>query len=70
MTTAPMALTQLSARGADIDVLREKVRFLAQRLLELDGKSRCGAGYDEQNPDRLNSRNGCCHRTWDTRRKR
>ena len=28
---------------------------------------RCGAGYDEKNPERLNSRNGYRDRLWETR---
>ena len=50
-----------------IDVLRQMVQFMAQRLMELDVEARCGAGYDEKNPERLNSRNGYRDRTWDTR---
>ena len=67
MTTATMALTELAEKGADIDVLRQMVQFMAQRLMELDVESRCGAGYDEKSPQRLNSRNGYRDRTWDTR---
>src|SRR5512141_446269 len=67
MTTATMALTELAEKGADIDVLRQMVQFMAQRLMELDVEGRCGAGYDEKNPERLNSRNGYRERTWDTR---
>ena len=67
MTTATMALTELAEKGADIDVLRQMVQFMAQRLMELDVEGRCGAGYDEKNPERLNSRNGYRDRTWDTR---
>ena len=67
MTTATMALTELAEKGADIDVLRQMVQFMAQRLMELDVEGRCGAGYDEKSPERLNSRNGYRDRTWDTR---
>jgi hypothetical protein len=49
MTTATMALTELAEKGADIDVLRQMVQFMAQRLMELDVEGRCGAGYDEKN---------------------
>ena len=35
MTTATMALTELAEKGADIDVLRQMVQFMAQRLMEL-----------------------------------
>lgn len=34
MTDATMALTELDEKGADIDVLRHMVQFLAQRLME------------------------------------
>src|SRR6187455_3813103 len=67
MTTATMALTELAEKGADIDVLRQMVQFMAQRLMELDVEGRCGAGYDEKSTERLNSRNGYRDRTWDTR---
>ena len=67
MTNATIALAELAEKGADIDVLRQMVQFMAQRLMELDVEGRCGAGYDEKNPERLNSRNGYRERTWDTR---
>src|SRR5439155_21914551 len=67
MTTATtMALTELAEKGADIDVLRQMVQFMAQRLMELDVDGRCGAGYDEKSAERINSRNGYRDRTWDT----
>jgi putative transposase len=62
-----MALAELAEKGADVDVLRQMVQFMAQRLMELDVEGRCGAGYDEKTPERLNSRNGYRERTWDTR---
>ena len=43
MTTATIALTELAEKGADIDVLRQMVQFMAQRLVEIDLESRCGA---------------------------
>ena len=52
MTTATMALTELAEKGADIDVLRQMVQFMAQRLMELDVEGRCGAGYDEKTAER------------------
>ena len=36
MTTATIALTELAEKGADIDVLRQMVQFMAQWLMELD----------------------------------
>ena len=67
MTTATMALTELAEKGADMDVLHQMVQFMAQRLMELDVEARCGAGYDEKSPERVNSRNGYRDRLWETR---
>lgn len=71
MTTPNLALEQfqqLAAQGADVDVLRQMVQFMAQRLMELDVESQCGAGYDVKAPAlRANSRNGYRERLWDTR---
>lgn len=66
MTNATIALTELAEKGADIDVLRQMVQFMAQRLMEIDVDGRCGAGYDEKSAERINSRNGYRDRTWDT----
>ena len=54
-------------KGADVDVLRQMVQFMAQRLMEIDVDGRCGAGYDEKSAERINSRNGYRDRTWETR---
>jgi putative transposase len=67
MTTATMALAELAEKGADVDVLRQMVQFMAQRLMEIDVEGRCGAGYDEKSAERTNSRNGFRDRTWQTR---
>jgi putative transposase len=68
MTTATIALAELAEKGADIDVLRQMVQFMAQRLMEIDVEGRCGAGYDEKAPAaRINSRNGYRDRLWETR---
>jgi len=67
MTTPTMALAELVEKGADIDVLRQMVQFMAQRLMEIDVEGCCGAGYDEKAPGaRLNSRNGYRDRLWET----
>jgi putative transposase len=68
MTTPTIALAELAEKGADVDVLRQMVQFMAQRLMELDAEARCGAGYDKKSPQtRQNSRNGYRERLWDTR---
>ena len=66
MTIATMTLTELAEKGADIDGLRQMVQFMVQRLMELDVEGRCGAGYNQKTPERLNSRNVYRDRTWDT----
>jgi putative transposase len=67
MTTATIALAELAEKGADIDVLRQMVQFMAQRLMEIDVDARCGATYDEKSAERINSRNGYRERAWETR---
>lgn len=53
MTNATIALSELAEKGADIDVLRQMVQFMAQRLMELDVEGRCGAAYDEKSCVRI-----------------
>jgi len=66
-TTSTIALAELAEKGADVDMLRQMVQFMAQRLMEIDVEGRCGAGYDEKSTERTNSRNGYRDRTWETR---
>jgi putative transposase len=67
MTTPTIALGELAEKGADVDMLRQMVQFMAQQLMEIDAQGRCGAGYDEKSAERINSRNGYRDRTWETR---
>ena len=67
MTNATIALAELAEKGADVDMLRQMVQFAAQRLMEMETETLCGAGYDQKNPERLNSRNGYRERAWETR---
>jgi putative transposase len=67
MTNATIALTLLAEKGADVDVLRQMVQFMAQRFMKLDVEARRGAGYDEKSPQRFNSHNGDRERAWDAR---
>jgi putative transposase len=67
-THPTIALAELAEKGADIDVLRQMVHFMAQQLMEIDAQTRCGVPYDEKAPAaRQNSRNGYRERSWDTR---
>lgn len=44
VATATMALAELAEKGTNIVVLHQVVRFMAQRLMELDVEARCSAG--------------------------
>ena len=66
-TKANMALTELAEKGADADLLREMIQYVAQRMMDMDVESLCAAGYAERSPERLNSRNGYRERLWETR---
>jgi len=67
MTDATIALAELAEKGPDVDMLRQMVQFMAQRMMDMDVESLCGAAYDEKSTERLNSRNGFRDRSWETR---
>jgi len=66
-TKTNIALSELAEKGADADLLRPMIQYVAQRLMELDVEGLCAAAYGERSPERLNSRNGYRERLWDTR---
>ena len=66
-TKANMALAELAEKGADSDLLREMIQYVAQRMMDMDVESLCAAAYAERSPERLNSRNGYRERLWETR---
>jgi hypothetical protein len=46
MTDATIALAgmaELADKGPDVDMLRQMVQFMAQRLMDMDVESRCAA---------------------------
>jgi putative transposase len=63
----PGAQFEETLASASPDVLRAMVREFAQRMMDAEVEVRCGAGYGEVSPDRVNSRNGYRAREWDTR---
>jgi putative transposase len=67
MTKPSISLTELTEKGSDVDLLRQMIQYVAQRLMDLDVESLCGAAYGERSRERINSRNGYRERTWDTR---
>jgi transposase-like protein len=67
MTEDKIALRELLEKGSDATVLREMIGFAAQRLMELESESLCGAGHGERSEARRNHRNGYRDRDWETR---
>ncbi|MCA3034215.1 MAG: hypothetical protein ING33_03250 [Rhodocyclaceae bacterium] len=45
MTNATMALAELAEKGPDVDMLRQMVQFAAQRLMDMEAETLCGAGH-------------------------
>ena len=66
-TKTNIALAELAEKGADADLLKQMIQFLAQRMMDMDAESLCAAAYGERSPERLNSRNGYRERLWETR---
>jgi putative transposase len=66
-TKTTIALADLVEKGAESDLLRDMIQYVAQRLMELDTEGLCAAAYGERSPERANSRNGYRERLWQTR---
>jgi transposase-like protein len=49
------------------DLVRAMLQVVAEKLMGTEADARCGAGYAERSPDRVNQRNGYRNRRWDTR---
>jgi len=67
MTKPSMALSELVEKGAQDDVVRELLGYVAERLMEFEIEQRCGAEYGSRSAERSNSRNGYRERLWETR---
>jgi putative transposase len=59
-----MALTELAAKGADVDFVKQTLQFALQRLMDMDVEALCQAAYGERSEERVNSRNGYRDRAW------
>ena len=66
-TPTTMALTELAAKGADADFIKQTLQFALQRLMEMDVEALCNAAYGERSAERTNSRNGYRERELETR---
>ena len=58
MTIDRLHLAELIEKGSDVDLLREMMTFVVDRMLDLDVESLTGAAYGERSADRTNQRNG------------
>ena len=67
MTDDKIALRELLEKGSDTTWLREMIGFAAQRLMELETDTLCGASHGERSESRTNQRNGFRDRDWQTR---
>jgi putative transposase len=67
MTDDMIALRELLEKGSYATFLREMIGFAAQRLMELETETLCGAGHGERSDNRTNQRNGYRDRDWQTR---
>jgi putative transposase len=63
----PGASFEETLAAASPDLLREMIKGFAQRMMDAEVETLCGAGYGEVTPERVNSRNGYRTREWDTR---
>lgn len=60
-------MQSLIEKAADAELLREKIDFAAQRLMELEAGEFTGAAYGEKSAGRLVQRIGDRDRLWETR---
>src|SRR5258708_39010320 len=67
MTDDKIALRELLEKGSDATFLREMIGFAAERLMQLETDTLCGAGHGERSAERRNQRNGYRDRDWETR---
>lgn len=51
-TKTNIALAELTEKGADTDLLREMIQYVARRMMEMDTESLCAAAYGQRSPDR------------------
>ena len=58
MTNDVTHLCTLLEQSSDAELLRERIGFSAQRLLELEVQAHTGAAHGERSRQRLSHRNG------------
>jgi len=66
-TPTTISLSELAAKCADADFIKQALQFALQRLMEMDVEALCKAAYGERSEERANSRNGYRERALETR---
>ena len=66
MTIDRLHLQELVEKGSDVDLLREMMAVVVNRMMDLDVESLTGAAYGERSVVRTNQRNGYRERPWHT----
>ena len=67
MTDDAMALRGLLEKSSGADLLRGMIGFAAEPLMALEVGSLTGAAHGGRSESRMNQRNGCRERDWQTR---
>src|ERR671927_1548634 len=67
MTEDRLPLAELLEKAGEGDFLRAVAEAVLQLLMEADAEGLIGAGRHERSAERLNYRNGCRDRTFETR---
>lgn len=67
MTKDMMSFRYLVGQAPDADILRERIGFAAERLMDLEVGTVTGAGYGEKDASRRVQRNGYREWGWETR---
>jgi len=62
-----LAILRKQLENGEIDVPRELLTKMAEKLMDAEASAMCGASFGERNPERVNQRNGYRSRPWDTR---
>ena len=62
-----LAVLRKDIESGAVDVPRELLKAVAERLMSAEADAACGASYGERSEDRVNRRNGYRQRQWDTR---
>ena len=70
MTDDKIALRALLEKGSDTTFLREMIGFAAERFMQLETDTLCGAAPGERSAERVNQRNGYRDRDWQTCQRR